>query len=153
MRLIQAMVVVCVYATTLVSAQEKDRAAEYKKEIVRIKKEVEGTPFKFHRAPGDRYLELRSKDSFYEKLDKTVLERYRRWANIADPLIVVTTLEGKITDVHLSADPWKAGTEKLQFTTEMHCVAARFLQRPADRKTFQQLATQMKKAIELHFGD
>lgn len=147
------VIVACVCATVVVSAQDKDRIAEYKREVVRIKKEVEGTHFQFHRESGDRYLELRSKDSFYKDLDKQVLKSYRRWANIADPLIVVTTFEGKINEVHLAADPWSEGTKTLGFKTEMHCVASRFQGRPATQKTLQSLAGQMKKAIELHFED
>lgn len=153
MKSMQVMVTAYVCAVTTASAQEKDRVADYKKEIVRIKKEVEGTAFKFQAEQGDRYLKLWSKDSFYKDLDKNVLERYRRWANIADPLVVVITFEGKISEVYLAADPWRAGTKKVVFTTEMHCVAARFQDRPAVQKTFQSLAVQMKKAINLHFED
>ena len=131
-------------------SQEKQTAPE--KEVIRLKKEVQGTQFKFWKIK-DSSVEMATKDDFVKAVEKNAVNRYRNWANTADPFVIVTVLDAKITKLDMGADPWKTGTEEISRVTHMHVVAKSFAGQPATKETFLRLQSRMKAAIELQFSD
>ncbi|MEK7664321.1 MAG: hypothetical protein AAB340_02725 [Patescibacteria group bacterium] len=151
------------------------KAGDNKKVFLEIKKEIKDTGFKLdyeNKVTSDFGIITHiTHDKICKDLSEEAAKRVRDWAKqTKDPIVWVMIRDGKIIEVTMSTGDWKLvdkegrtiiwGTvwsqgakHDINATTCAHCIAKRFVGRPASRKTLQKLESDLKSALKLQFSD